>query len=86
MELLIFKIIIIILLIRIIYLICKNLLIVFNDKVRKFTIETMLKDIDEYVRDEHMCNFFINCVWLYILIKLLIAAYSGNITINYIGG
>ena len=85
MELLIFKIIIILLLIRIVYLICKNLLVVFNDKVRKFTIETMLKDIDEYVRYEQMCNFFINCVWLYILIKLIIAAYSGNITINYIG-
>ena len=86
MELLIFKIIVIILLVRIVYLICKNLLIVFNAKVRKFTIETILKDIDEYVSYEHMCNFFINCIWLYILIRLLIAAYSGNITINYIGG
>lgn len=82
MELLIFKIVLILLTIRIIYLIAKHLIIVFWDKATKDTVSEILKDPEYYVREDHICKFMYDMVWLYIFIKLIIGVFSGQIIFN----
>ena len=66
MELLIFKIVLIILTIRIIWLIVFHGMIVFWDKATNDVISEILKDPVSYVKNDHMCNFFYDFIWLYI--------------------
>lgn len=82
MEILIFKIVVIILLIRVIVLSVGHLLLVFYDEATKMAVEEILKDPAKYIRDEHIGTFFTNMIWVIIFISLLIAAFKGNVTIS----
>ncbi len=82
MELFIFKIALIILTIRIIYLIVKHLIIVFWDKATKDTVSEILKDPEYYVRVDHMCKFMYDMVWLYIFIRLIVGVFSGKLSLT----
>lgn len=82
MNLLILKIVLIFLTLRILWLIIKNLTITFWDKATKDYAAEILKDPENYVREEHMCKFMVDMIWLYLFIKALIGVYAGQITIN----
>jgi len=82
MEILIFKIVVIILLIRVIALIIEHLLIVFYNKANKIAVNQILEDPEKYVRYEHMCKFMNDMIWVMIFINLLVVAFKGNLTIN----
>lgn len=82
MGLLVFKIILIILTIRIIWLIIEHLIITFWDKATKDYVTEILKDPEHYVREDHACKFMYDMIWLYLFIKILISAFTGQITIN----
>jgi len=82
MEILIVKIILIILLIRVIALSVTHLIIVFYDEATKIAVDELLKDPVKYIRDEHICTFFTNMIWIMFFTSLLISAFKGNITIN----
>ena len=79
MNLLIFKIILILLTIRIIWLIIKHLIIVFCDKATEDYTAEILKDPIHYVKEDHACKFMYDMIWLYLFIKILISAYMGQI-------
>ena len=82
MEILIFKIVVIILLIRVIVLSVSHLIIVFYDEATKMAVEELLKNPAKYIRDEHIGTFFTNMIWVMIFISLLIAAFKGNVIIS----
>ena len=82
MELIIFKIIIIILLIRVIGLTIGHLVIIFYDEATKMAIDEILKDPVKYIRDEHFSTFCTNMIWIMIFIILLLSTFKGNITID----
>ena len=82
MGLLVFKIILIILTIRIIWLIIGHLIITFWDKATEDYVTEILKDPKGYVREDHACKFMYDMIWLYLFIKILIGAFTGQITIN----
>lgn len=81
-SLIILKIVSIALLLRIIWLIIFHLFVVFYDKATEEAIDEILKNPKKHVRDEHVCSFMYDLVWLYIFIKLIIYAFSGQITID----
>lgn len=82
MELLIFKIFLIVITIIIIYLMISHLFVVFCDKATDDAVNDILNDPRKYVRTDHMCKFMYDMIWLYIFLKLLWCVFSGNITIN----
>lgn len=82
MEILIFKIVVICLLIRVIGLIIGHLTIVFWDYANKMAVDQILENPEKYVRDEHICKFMNDMIWVMLFISLLVAAFKGNITIN----
>ena len=82
MELLILKIVLIVLIVRLIFLTIGHVCVVFWDKATDDMVSQILKDPREYVRTEHMCKFMYNMIWFYLLIKILIGAFSNQITIN----
>ena len=82
MEILIFKIIVIVLLIRVIALSIGHLIIVFYDEATKMAVEEILEDPTKYIRDEHIDTFFTNMIWVMLFISLLISTFKGNITFN----
>ena len=82
MELLIFKIIFIILTIRIVFLQFMHCLAIFWDEATNDLVNIMMKDPAKYIRDEHFEKLMDNCVWLMIFIILLVAAFNGNVTIS----
>ena len=45
-------------------------------------VEQITKDPEEYVRTDHICKFMYNMIWIVVFIKLLYAAFNGNVTIN----
>lgn len=80
MELLIFKIIVIICLIRLIFLQVGHLFIAFNKDGNKMQVDEILKDPEKYVRYDHLETFMNNMIWLVFIIALIVAAFSGNVT------
>ena len=82
MELIIFKIIFSILIIRIVFLQIMHGFAVFYDKATKDVVNIIMKDPAKYVKDEHMCKIMDNFIWLTIFVLLLISAFNGNVTIN----
>ena len=82
MTLLIIKIVLIILLIRIIFYELAHLGCIFWDYGTQSMVDEILKDPHKYVRDDHMCKFMYNMIWIVVFIQLLIAAYNGRIIIN----
>ena len=82
MEILIFKIVVIILLIRVIALSIGHLLIVFWNEGTKMAVEELLKNPIKYIKDEHIGIFYTNMIWVMIFVILLIGVFKGNITFN----
>ena len=82
MGLLIIKIVLIILFIRVIGLTIGHLFIVFHNDTTKRMAEEIMKDPEHYVREDHICKFMYNMIWIVVFIKLLIASFTGHITIN----
>ena len=82
MGLLIIKIVLILLFIRVIGLTIGHLIIVFYKDATKMAAKEIMKDPEHYVREDHICKFMYNMIWIVIFIKLLIAAFTGHITIN----
>ena len=82
MSLLIIKIVLIILLIRVIFYELLHLGCIFWNYGTQSMVDEILKDPHKYVRDDHMCKFMYNMIWIAVFIQLLIAAYNGHITIN----
>jgi len=80
MELLIFKIIIIVCLIRLIFLQIGHLYISFNKEGNKMQVDEILKDPEKYVKWDHLETFMTNMIWLVFIIALIVAAFSGNVT------
>ena len=80
MELLIFKITVIILLIRIIALQIGHLTIAFYKKANKMQVDEILKDPEKYVKWDHLETFMTNMIWFAFIIALIVAAFSGNVT------
>jgi hypothetical protein len=80
MELLIFKIVIIVCLIRLIFLQVGHLTIAFNKKGNKMQVDEILKDPEKYVKWDHLETFMNNMIWLIVIISLIVAAFSGNVT------
>jgi len=82
MKLTIFIIILFILLIRVIFLTCGHLTIVFYKEATNMAVKKISENIEEYVKSEHMIKFMNNMIWIFLFIILLIAAFKGNITIQ----
>lgn len=80
MELLIFKIIVIVCLIRLIFLQVGHLYIAFNKDGNKMQVDEILKDPEKYVKYDHLETFMNNMIWLVFIIALIVAAFSGNVT------
>ena len=80
MELLIFKIVIIVCLIRLIFLQIGHLYISFNKEGNKMQVDEILKDPEKYVKWDHLETFMTNMIWLVFIIALIVAAFSGNVT------
>ena len=82
MELIIFKIVVIILLIRIIALQIGHLTVAFYKEANKMQVDEILKDPEKYVRYDHIEKFIDNMFWAVIFIILIGVTFSGNITFN----
>lgn len=80
MELLIFKIVVIVCLIRLIFLQIGHLYISFNKEGNKMQVDEILKDPEKYVKWDHLETFMTNMIWLVFIIALIVAAFSGNVT------
>ena len=80
MELLIFKIVIIVCLIRLICLQVGHLTVAFNKEGNKMQVDEILKDPENYVKWDHIETFMNNMIWLFVIISLIVAAFSGNVT------
>ena len=80
MELLIFKIIVIGCLIRLIFLQIGHLYISFNKEGNKMQVDKILKDPEKYVRYDHLSIFMTNMIWAVVIISLIVAVFSGNVT------
>ena len=80
MELLIFKIIIIGCLIRLIFLQIGHLYIAFSKEGNKMQVDEILKDPEKYVKWDHLETFMTNMIWAVVIISLIVAAFSGNVT------
>ena len=82
MALIVIKIVLIVLIVRAIALSIGHLGVVFYDEATKMAVKQIMKDPEEYVRTDHICKFMYNMIWIVVFIKLIIAAFNGNIVIN----
>ena len=82
MALTIIKIVLIVLIVRAIALSIGHLVTVFWDPATKMAVEQITKDPEDYVKTDHICKFMYNMIWIVVFIKLIIAAFNGNIVIN----
>ena len=80
MELLIFKIIVIGCLIRLIFLQVGHLTVAFYKEANKMQVDEILKDPEKYVKWDHLERFMTNMIWLVVIISLIVAAFSDNVT------
>ena len=78
MEMTIIYIVLIGLLIGIIGHIFYHLMIVFHKDTTDFCVKKVMEDPYEYIRNEEMCYFFRNMVYLFFVCILLFAACNGN--------
>lgn len=80
MELIIFKIITIGCLIRLIFLQIGHLYTAFSEEGNKMQVDEILKNPEQYVRYDHLSIFMTNMIWVVVIISLIVAAFSGNVT------
>ena len=78
MEITIIYIVLIVLLLGIIWHIFCHLMIVFHQDTTDLRVKKVMENPYEYVRDEEMCYFFRNMVYLSFISMLLFAACNGN--------
>ena len=79
MEMTIIYIVLIVLLLGILWHIFWHLMAVFHQDTTDFWVKKALEDPYKYVRDEEMCYFMRNMVYLFFVCMLLFAACNGNI-------
>ena len=79
MEMTIIYIVLIVLLLGIFWHIFYHLMIIFHQDTTDLCINKVLEDPYKYVRDEEMCYFMRNMVYLFFVCMLLFAACNGNI-------
>ena len=78
MEMTIIYIVLIVLLLGILWHIFCHLMIVFHQDTTDLCVKKALEDPYKYVRDEEMCYFMRNMVYLFFVYMLLFAACNGN--------
>lgn len=78
MEMTIIYIILICLLVGILWHIFFHLMVVFHQDTTDLCVKKVLEDPYKYVRDEEMCYFMRNMVYLFFVCMLLFAACNGN--------
>ena len=79
MEMIIIYIVLITLLLGILWHIFCHLMVVFHQDTTDIYIKKVLEDPYKYVREEEMCYFMRNMVYLFFVCTLLFAACNGNI-------
>ena len=79
MEMTIIYIVLIGLLIGIIWHILCNLMVVFYQHTTDLYIKKVMEDPYRYVRNEHMCHFMRNMLYLWFVCMFLIISCNGNI-------
>ena len=79
MEMTIIYILLIIILLGILWHIFCHLIIVFHQSATDIYVKRVLEDPYKYVKEEEMCYFMRNMVYLYFVCMLLFAACNGNI-------
>ena len=80
MGMTIIYIVLIALLIGIIWHIFCHLMVVFHQGTTDLYVKKVLEDPYKYVKDEEMCYFIRNMVYLFFVGQLLFAACKGNLT------
>lgn len=78
MEMTIIYIILISLLIGIAWHIFYHLMVIFHQDTTEIIVKKVMEKPYKYVRDEEMCYFFRNIVYLFFVIVLLFSACNGN--------
>ena len=78
MEMTIIYIVLIVLLLGILWHIFFHLMVVFHKDTTDICVKKVMEDPYKYVRDEEMCYFFRNMVYLFFISMLLFAACNGN--------
>ena len=78
MEMTIIYIVLIVLLLGILWHIFCHLMVVFHQETTDLCVKKALEDPYKYVRDEEMCYFMRNMVYLFFVCMLLFAACNGN--------
>ena len=78
MEMTIIYIVLIVLLLGICLHIFGHLMVVFHQDTTDIYVEKVMEDPYKYVRDEEMCYFMRNMVYLFFVCMLLFAACNGN--------
>ena len=79
MEMTIIYIVLIFLLLGIIYHIFRHLVVIFHQDTTDLYVKKVMEDPYKYVRDEEMCYFIRNMVYLFFVYTLLFSACNGNI-------
>ena len=78
MEMTIIYIVLIVLLLGILWHIFGHLMTVFHKDTTDLFVKKVLEDPYRYVKDEEMCYFIRNMVYLFFVCMLLFAACNGN--------
>lgn len=78
MEITIIYIVLIVLLLGILWHIFCHFMVVFHQDTTDLCVKKALEDPYKYVRDEEMCYFMRNMVYLFFVCMLLFAACNGN--------
>ena len=78
MEMTIIYIVLIVLLSGILWHIFCHLMIIFHQDTTDTCVKKVLEDPYKYVRDEEMCYFMRNMIYLFFVCSLLWAACNGN--------
>ena len=82
MEIELFKIVLVVVLVGILWHIAVHLVVVFWPYATNTAVEEVLKAPHKYVRYEHMKYFLRNMVGLFFVLMLFIAACRGNVKIT----
>ena len=79
MEMTIIYIILILILLGILWHNFCHLMVIFNQSTTDAYVKKVMESPYKYVRDEEMCYFIRNMLYLYFVVLLLLAACNGNV-------